>query len=211
MACVANRKAISVNMEVADNPICGPKRAAEAMDMLAHRWTWGSGCGGGGTGRDLDRPSYNAVGPGTAVDPASLLELEITERLLVEDNPNTSRMLEDIKQTGVRLSLDDFGKGYSSLSYLKRFPFDVLKIDRAFISGVTTDPEDAALCRAITAMASSLNLSIVAEGVETKEQWDFLETHGADLAQGYYVSRPLSAEGFDAFLTTCDKQERNNP
>ena len=143
--------------------------------------------------------------------PASLLELEITERLLVEDNPNTSRMLEDIKQTGVRLSLDDFGKGYSSLSYLKRFPFDVLKIDRAFISGVTTNSEDAALCRAITAMASSLNLSIVAEGVETKEQWDFLETHGADLAQGYYVSKPLSAEGFDAFLTTCDKQERNNP
>jgi len=135
--------------------------------------------------------------------PASLLELEITERLLVEDNPNTSRMLEDIKQTGVRLSLDDFGKGYSSLSYLKRFPFDVLKIDRAFISGVTTNSEDAALCRAITAMASSLNLSIVAEGVETKEQWDFLDTHGADFAQGYYVSRPLSAEGFDDFLSNA--------
>ncbi|HED14410.1 MAG TPA: EAL domain-containing protein, partial [Gammaproteobacteria bacterium] len=133
--------------------------------------------------------------------PAALLELEITERLLVEDNPNTSRLLEDIKKLGVRLSLDDFGKGYSSLSYLKRFPFDVLKIDRAFISGVTTNPEDAALCRAITAMASSLNLSIVAEGVETKQQWDFLATHGADLVQGYYVSKPLSAEDFDDFLT----------
>lgn len=140
--------------------------------------------------------------------PASLLELEITERLLVEDNPNTSLILEDIKKTGVRLSLDDFGKGYSSLSYLKRFPFDVLKIDRAFISGVTTNPEDAALCRAITAMASSLNLSIVAEGVETKEQWDFLDTHGADLVQGYYVSKPLSVEDFDDFLArhTVDVQ-----
>jgi diguanylate cyclase (GGDEF)-like protein/PAS domain S-box-containing protein len=137
---------------------------------------------------------------------ASLLELEITERLLVEDNPNTSRMLEDIKQIGVRLSLDDFGKGYSSLSYLKRFPFDVLKIDRAFISGVTTNPEDAALCRAITAMASSLNLSIVAEGVETKDQWDFLDTHGADLVQGYYVSKPLSEEGFGDYLKMRDKQ-----
>ena len=142
--------------------------------------------------------------------PAPLLELEITERLLVEDNPNTSRILEDIKQIGVRLSLDDFGKGYSSLSYLKRFPFDVLKIDRAFISGVTTNSEDAALCRAITAMASSLNLLIVAEGVETKDQWDFLFTHSADLVQGYYVSKPLSEEGFGGFLAMHDKQERSN-
>ena len=134
--------------------------------------------------------------------PASLLELEITERLLVEDNPNTSRILEDIKHMGVRLSLDDFGKGYSSLSYLKRFPFDVLKIDRDFISGVTTNAEDAALCRAITAMASSLNLLIIAEGVETQEQWRFLDTHGADLVQGYYISRPLKADDFHDFLST---------
>ncbi|HHJ15763.1 MAG TPA: EAL domain-containing protein [Gammaproteobacteria bacterium] len=132
---------------------------------------------------------------------APLLELEITERLLVEDNPNTSRILEDIKHMGVRLSLDDFGKGYSSLSYLKRFPFDVLKIDRAFISGVTTNTEDAALCRAITAMASSLNLLIVAEGVETQEQWHFLDTHGADLVQGYFISRPLDADGFYDYLS----------
>jgi EAL domain-containing protein (putative c-di-GMP-specific phosphodiesterase class I) len=141
--------------------------------------------------------------------PAPLLELEITERLLVEDNPDTSQILKDIKRMGVRLSLDDFGKGYSSLSYLKRFPFDVLKIDRAFISGITTNSEDAALCRAITAMASSLNLSIVAEGVETQEQWDFLCSHGADLVQGYYISKPLSADGFVEFLKTGSRQHCN--
>lgn len=150
-------------------------------------------------GTNLIRTVHNALE--TSGLAASLLELEITETLLVEDNPNTSRILEDIKHMGVRLSLDDFGKGYSSLSYLKRFPFDVLKIDRAFISGVTTNSEDAALCRAITAMASSLNLLIVAEGVETREQWNFLDTHGTNLVQGYYVSRPLSAEGFYDFLS----------
>jgi EAL domain-containing protein (putative c-di-GMP-specific phosphodiesterase class I) len=136
--------------------------------------------------------------------PASLLELEITERVLVEDNPNTSRILKDLKRMGIRLTLDDFGKGYSSLSYLKRFPFDVLKIDRAFVSSVTVDPEDAALCKAITAMASSLNLLVVAEGVETLDQWEYLCSHGADLAQGYYISRPLDNEAFISFITDAD-------
>jgi diguanylate cyclase (GGDEF)-like protein/PAS domain S-box-containing protein len=128
--------------------------------------------------------------------PAALLELEITERVLVEDNPNTSRILKDLKRMGIRLSLDDFGRGYSSLSYLKRFPFDVLKIDRTFVSGVTVNPEDAALCKAITAMASSLNLEVVAEGVETLDQWEYLNAHGADLVQGYYISKPLDKEAF---------------
>ncbi|MDH3978902.1 MAG: EAL domain-containing protein [Gammaproteobacteria bacterium] len=137
--------------------------------------------------------------------PASLLDLEITERVLVEDNPNTSRILNDLKRMGIRLTLDDFGKGYSSLSYLKRFPFDVLKIDRAFVSSVTVDPEDAALCKAITAMASSLSLLVVAEGVETLDQWEYLHTLGVDLAQGYYISRPLGNEAFISFITDAER------
>lgn len=153
------------------------------------------------TSADLTGKVYEALK--TSGLPPSLLELEITERLLVEDNPSTSSILAQIKRMGVRLSLDDFGKGYSSLSYLKRFPFDVLKIDRTFISGVTTNPEDAALCRAITAMASSLNLSVVAEGVETQAQWDYLHSHGADLVQGYHISEPLGEEDFAALLDAC--------
>ncbi len=137
--------------------------------------------------------------------PASLLELEITERVLVEDNPNTSRILNDLKRMGIRLSLDDFGKGYSSLSYLKRFPFDVLKIDRSFVSSVTVDLEDAALCKAITAMANSLNLQVVAEGVETLDQWEYLHVHGADLVQGYYISRPLAKDDFLRFIADTDR------
>jgi EAL domain-containing protein (putative c-di-GMP-specific phosphodiesterase class I) len=137
--------------------------------------------------------------------PASLLELEITERVLVEDNPNTSLILDELKHMGIRLALDDFGKGYSSLSYLKRYPFDVLKIDRAFVSNVTDDPEDAALCKAITAMAGSLNLQVVAEGVETMDQWECLNDHGADLVQGYFISMPLPNEAFIRFITDADK------
>ncbi len=132
---------------------------------------------------------------------AALLELEITERVLIGDNPGTSRILQDLKRMGVRLSLDDFGKGYSSLSYLKRYPFDVLKIDRSFVSGVTDNVQDAALCKAITAMASSLKLRVVAEGVETQKQWDFLHAHGADLVQGYYISKPLSGDAFMHFVS----------
>ncbi len=132
--------------------------------------------------------------------PASLLELEITEHVLVRDNPGTSRILDDLKSLGVRLSLDDFGKGYSSLSYLKRYPFDVLKIDRTFVSGVPANPEDTALCKAITAMAGSLNLEVIAEGVETEEQWNYLSREGVDLVQGFYISKPLEGNRFIEFL-----------
>jgi diguanylate cyclase (GGDEF)-like protein/PAS domain S-box-containing protein len=138
--------------------------------------------------------------------PACSLELEITERVLLEDVANTSRVLHDLKQMGVRLALDDFGKGYSSLSYLKRFPFDTLKIDRSFIAGVTTNPGDAALCKAITAMANSLNLSVIGEGVETPEQWEFLSAHGADVIQGYYVCKPVDEPGLVEYMATATRQ-----
>lgn len=138
--------------------------------------------------------------------PACSLELEITERVLLDDVDNTSRVLLDLKQMGVRLALDDFGKGYSSLSYLKRFPFDTLKIDREFVSGVTVNPGDAALCKAIMAMANSLNLSVIGEGVETLEQWEFLRAHGADVVQGYYISLPIRQEAFLQFMATANER-----
>ena len=126
--------------------------------------------------------------------PADLLELEITERVLIDDNLNVGRILEDIKRLGVHLALDDFGTGYSSLGYLKRFHFDVLKIDRMFISDITTNPETDALCQAIVAMAESLKLNVVAEGVETEQQFRFLRALGVHLVQGFYLSHPLASE-----------------
>lgn len=123
---------------------------------------------------------------------ASQLELELTERVLVEDNPNVNRILMDIKRFGVRLSLDDFGTGYSSLGYLKRFRFDVLKIDRLFISDIAINPETKSLCHAIYSMANSLHMEVVAEGVETQEQLRILQDMDINLIQGYLLSRPVT-------------------
>ena len=126
--------------------------------------------------------------------PAELLELEITERVLMDDNPNVNRILKDIKRLGVRLVLDDFGTGYSSLGYLKRFRFDVLKIDRIFVSDITVNMETESLCRAIVAMAQSLNLDVVAEGIENEQQLNILKELGVQLVQGYYLSQPASSD-----------------
>jgi len=133
--------------------------------------------------------------------PPHLLELEITERILVEDNPSTSRILNDIKKLGIRLSLDDFGKGYSSLSYLKRFPFDVLKIDRSFIADLNVDKESTLLCKAISAMANSLQLDIIAEGVETSEQYLTVREMGVNIAQGHYFGKPMRLDEFNTQLS----------
>ncbi|MHA1597698.1 MAG: putative bifunctional diguanylate cyclase/phosphodiesterase, partial [Alphaproteobacteria bacterium] len=129
--------------------------------------------------------------------PSHCLELEMTEGLLVEDAPMTSFTLRELKQMGVRLSIDDFGTGYSALSYLKRFPFDTLKIDRSFVMDVTTDKQDAALVAAIIAMSQSLELEVIGEGVETVEQLGMLRDHQCDLVQGYYYSKPLTADDLE--------------
>jgi len=139
--------------------------------------------------------------------PPELLELEMTESLLVEDAPETTQTLEAIKEMGISLALDDFGTGYSSLSYLKRFPFDILKIDRAFINNIMTQKDDAALCKAIIAMASSLNLKVLGEGVETEEQLDFLRNNGAEMVQGYYYSKPLPLAEFESFIKEWNKTD----
>jgi EAL domain-containing protein (putative c-di-GMP-specific phosphodiesterase class I)/CheY-like chemotaxis protein len=129
----------------------------------------------------------------TGVEPG-LLELELTETLLMSDAEEAVETLRKLKALGVRLAVDDFGTGYSSLAYLKRFPLDALKIDRAFVRDAVTDPDDAAITLTIIHLAHNLKLKVVAEGVETEGQLNFLRSHGCDEMQGYYFSRPLPVE-----------------
>ena len=112
--------------------------------------------------------------------------------------------MQSLKDLGVRLSLDDFGTGYSSLNYLRRFPVDSLKIDRSVICDVTTDPSGASVVNSIIDIAHNLGLTAVAEGVETREQLDFLTGCGCDTYQGYLLSKPLPAEGFADLLRDED-------
>jgi EAL domain-containing protein (putative c-di-GMP-specific phosphodiesterase class I) len=129
------------------------------------------------------------------------LELELTESALMLDTDLVLTALKDVKVTGVRLALDDFGTGYSSLSHLKRFPIDVLKIDQSFTFDVTTSAEAASIVRAIIAMARSLGMTTVAEGVETIEQFSFMVDQHCDRVQGYYFSRPLTVAAMSALLS----------
>ena len=108
----------------------------------------------------------------------------------------TIASLSEFKKMGIHLSLDDFGTGYSSLSYLKRFPLETLKIDRSFVRDITTDPNDAAIVTAVVALAHSLKLKVIAEGVETEGQLMFLKNNQCDFVQGYFYSHPLSLENF---------------
>ena len=132
--------------------------------------------------------------------PADQLELEVTESLLMEDSVGSQAALASIKQMGVKLSLDDFGTGYSSLAYLKRFPLDKLKIDRTFVKDVGVDPDDTAIVRAVIALSHNLRLTVVAEGVETREQLKFLREARCDQAQGYFISRPMDAAAFGVWM-----------
>jgi diguanylate cyclase (GGDEF)-like protein len=130
-----------------------------------------------------------------------MVELEITEGVLIGGQPNIECSLKDLRSSGIEITMDDFGTGYSSLSYLREYPFDVLKIDRSFVRDIGLDPEDRALIEAIIVMAHSLDLKVVAEGVETLEQADFLKERGCDSAQGYYFSHPLPLTEFEKYLS----------
>jgi EAL domain-containing protein (putative c-di-GMP-specific phosphodiesterase class I) len=128
------------------------------------------------------------------------LELEITETAIRPDDPATQENLQALHDLGVGLSLDDFGTGTSSLTHLRSFPIQRVKIDRSFVSGIPDDPHDASLTAAIIAMAHGLGLSVVAEGVETEDQARFLTEHGCDLLQGYLLSPAVPADELAAML-----------
>jgi len=129
------------------------------------------------------------------------LELEIVENLLLEDIPENTNTLNELSKMGVRLAIDDFGTGYSSLNYLKRFSFNVLKIDRSFVADLPDDRDDANLVKTIITMAHGFNLEVVAEGVESENQLKFLDSQSCDFAQGFYFCRPVPAELFEKYLS----------
>lgn len=129
-----------------------------------------------------------------------LLEVEITEGLLLDDSPEVNTYINEISMHGVRLSVDDFGTGFSALSYLKNYPVSTVKIDRSFIMDLPADKENAVLVQAIIAMAHGLRLEVIAEGVETAEQWEYLKALDCDFAQGYYFGKPMPQAEFEEFL-----------
>jgi len=135
----------------------------------------------------------------TGLDP-QYLELELTESQLLDSVEHIIATFQQLRDLGVKLAIDDFGTGYSSLSYLKRIPVDYVKIDQTFIRGLGQGREDAAITRAIIAMAHGLALKVVAEGVEDQQQLDFLRTERCDEVQGYLISRPMEAEGLADLL-----------
>lgn len=134
------------------------------------------------------------------------LDLEITEGVAMHNAEDSIGVMRQLKGLGCGLSLDDFGTGYSSLSYLKRFPLDLLKIDKSFVRDIPADQNDLAIVSAIAAMAHALNLQIIAEGVETEAQADFLRDCGVNYAQGYFFGRPMPEADFSAMLEKAGRQ-----
>jgi EAL domain-containing protein (putative c-di-GMP-specific phosphodiesterase class I) len=139
------------------------------------------------------------------LDP-ELLELEITESMIMEDPQRAIQTLRRLKSMGIALAIDDFGTGYSSLGYLKRFPIDHIKIDRAFVKDIPGSSDDMIITRTIIAMTHNLRLKAIAEGVETQAQHDFLREHGCDEMQGYFFSKPLPEDEFLAFVQKHQRQ-----
>jgi EAL domain-containing protein (putative c-di-GMP-specific phosphodiesterase class I) len=130
----------------------------------------------------------------------NLLELDITESMVMHNSALIISILAKIKSMGVRLAIDDFGTGYSSLAQIKNFPIDTLKVDRSFIRNIPKDTEYRAITEAIIAMGKTLGLNVVAEGVETVEQMNFLKEHSCDEMQGFYFSKPIMPEQFADLL-----------
>jgi len=140
--------------------------------------------------------------------PPTALDMEITESFFLESD-GALDLMQRLAAVGVTFSLDDFGTGYSSLSYLKKLPFGKLKIDRAFVRGIGHSNDDEALVRTIISLARTLGLEVIAEGVETSEQAEFLVAAGCELAQGFLFARPMPIEAFRSWLT--DRQQEHSP
>jgi diguanylate cyclase (GGDEF)-like protein len=156
------------------------------------------------SGHQLKRPDFLAVLDAILQEtgmPPQHLELEFTESVLMEEAGRTAEILRALKARRIHLSIDDFGTGYSSLSYLRHFPIGRIKIDRSFVADLAGNPDGAALVEAIIAMGRSLRLKIMAEGVENREQLEFLMLRGCDEAQGFFFAKPLPAEALTAVLT----------
>jgi len=131
----------------------------------------------------------------------SMLELELTESMIIDKVDTVIDKMNRLRTAGICLSMDDFGTGYSSLAYLKRLPFTTLKIDRSFVRDIMSDKDDAALVETILSMASIFNLDVIAEGVETIDQFEFLAHHGCGYFQGYLCSKPVQVKTFEELLT----------
>jgi diguanylate cyclase len=136
--------------------------------------------------------------------PGECLSIEVTESVLVSDFDKTSALLNQLKALGVQIALDDFGIGYSSMSYLKRLPASVLKVDRSFVQNVPESEADSRILKALIVMAKSLDLDVIVEGIETMEQASLCRELGADMLQGFLFSKPLSPDDFVAFLKGHD-------
>jgi EAL domain-containing protein (putative c-di-GMP-specific phosphodiesterase class I) len=137
----------------------------------------------------------------TGLDP-KCLELELTESVLMKRAESAASVLKTLRARGVQIAVDDFGTGYSSLSYLRKFPIDALKIDQSFVRQITSAPDDTTIVTAVISMGRSLKLRVVAEGVESREELGFLQTHLCDEAQGFYFSRPVLPKQFAILLKT---------
>jgi c-di-GMP phosphodiesterase Gmr len=138
------------------------------------------------------------------LDPC-LLDLELTESCLIEDEEMALGLITQFRELGAQVHLDDFGTGYSSLSQLARIPLDKIKLDRSFVRGINTNPKSQALVRSMVAVAQALNYGVVAEGVETSAEEEFIRKVGIDYAQGYLYAKPMTAEAFETWLTEKQK------
>jgi EAL domain-containing protein (putative c-di-GMP-specific phosphodiesterase class I) len=156
---------------------------------------------------DLDLPQTVSRLLQTNQLPANMLELEITESVILADPMRARAILSRLDQMGIRLTIDDFGSGYSSLAYLKRLPVSQIKIDRSFVLNMQADEGDAVIVRSTIDLAHNLGLTVVAEGVETTATWQQLSTLGCDQAQGYHLSRPLPPDQLAAWLTRTNQPQ----
>jgi EAL domain-containing protein (putative c-di-GMP-specific phosphodiesterase class I) len=166
------------------------------------------------SGRDFQNVGLAAKVAGlvreAGIDPGCL-EIEITESVAMHDFSRTLHVLQGLREEGIRVAIDDFGTGYSSLAYLKRFPIQTLKIDRAFINEMMENPQDRAIVNAIIGMAHALNMEVLAEGVERPDQLQYLLDRGCDRAQGWHFGKPVPAAEFQAMVARNGADLRNVP